>query len=476
MHALHKWDSIGEEYADADLGDKRRSDRLVTIAEALHREPSKGFPRALGSTAELEAFYRFVNNDGFSAADILEPHIEATVARVARAQAVVAIHDTTIFQYSKGRQDLGITNANHYGFAGHMALLVSAGDGLPLGVGYAETVRRTGEKWAKRNREGQRGRVHADDETRESLRWLRGIQSIQGQFAQQADIVHVTDAEGDFFELLSSMNSDAVRFVVRVGQQERNVIAGQVEWSLREVADKVAQQTTRMVTLSERKHPPRTNITKRLRHPDRRARVAKLAIGSTTIALKPTRYSEVKSEAFKVNLVRVWEKRAPKGEPKVEWLLLTTEDVSTNDALLRIVDIYRMRWTIEEYFKALKSGCALERRQLESYEALCKVLALFIPIAYRLLLLRGIERATPAKKASAVLSPTELRILTSVPSNRELGSPKTVGDVLLHIARLGGHIKNNGAPGWQTLAWGYEKLLMLRLGWELAVAEKCDQS
>jgi len=38
-------------------------------------------------------------------------------------------------------------------------------------------------------------------------------------------------------------------------------------------------------------------------------------------------------------------------------------------------------------------------------------------------------------------------------------------------------MKNNGAPGWMTLGRGYEKLLLLRAGWQLAMEhfEKCDQ-
>jgi hypothetical protein len=66
--------------------------------------------------------------------------------------------------------------------------------------------------------------------------------------------------------------------------------------------------------------------------------------------------------------------------------------------------------------------------------------------------------------------------MANAPSNQGLPRPRTIHQALLHIARLGGHIRNNGRPGWQTLAWGYEKLLTLRLGWEIARASKCDQS
>ena len=85
-------------------------------------------------------------------------------------------------------------------------------------------------------------------------------------------------------------------------------------------------------------------------------------------------------------------------------------------------------------------------------------------------------RVAISAKQMKLFSRAELDIMTNAPSNKGLPLPKTIHLALLHIARLGGHIRNNGHPGWQTLAWGYEKLLTLRLGWEIAMASKCDQS
>jgi hypothetical protein len=156
----------------------------------------------------------------------------------------------------------------------------------------------------------------------------------------------------------------------------------------------------------------------------------------------------------------------------VEWVLFTTEKTSTPTELERIVDIYRNRWKIEEYFKALKSGCSLEKRQVESYGALCKVLALFVPIAYRLLLLRGLAKRYPRSAARRAFSQIELELITKSPSNLGRPRPRNVEEAMNCLARLGGHIRNNGSPGWQTLAWGYEKLLAMKLGWEIAMREK----
>src|ERR1044071_9720091 len=152
--------SLVDEFDGADLGDRRRSERLKLIAGQLEQEPAKGFPRALGSDAALEAFYRFINNDGFTAADILSPHIAATAKRAIGAGPVVAVHDTTLVQFSTDRAGLGVTSGHgKYGFVAHVSLLLTERDGLPLGVGHLETLTRTGKKWTKRRRQGQRGYV-----------------------------------------------------------------------------------------------------------------------------------------------------------------------------------------------------------------------------------------------------------------------------------------------------------------------------
>jgi hypothetical protein len=143
-------------------------------------------------------------------------------------------------------------------------------------------------------------------------------------------------------------------------------------------------------------------------------------------------------------VVRAWEPEPPPGEERSEWVLLTTEASSSHGDLERVVDVYRKRWMIEEYFKALKSGCSLEKRQVESYDAPCKVLALFVPIAYRLLLLRGLERIDSNVKATQVFSKIDLELLARAPANSRHTPPRTIADALLHLARLGGHIRNNG--------------------------------
>ena len=474
-------DGVGDEFAGADLGDSRRTSRLLRVAQAIERNPSAGFPQSLESEAELEGFYRLINNDGFEAADLLGPHIAATVRRAREARTTLVIHDTTTVDYSgmSPRDGLGITTGRKtQGFLAHAALMLSEETTLPLGLVHLETITRDGTK--RRDRKDT-ARVMRSDAKRESLRWLRGIEAVETLREGAFEALHITDAEGDFFELLAYLHAQRARFVIRAGQLDR-VVTGKDddETRLRELIDGTRPRAHREIELSARKHhenKPKGKA-KKHRHPERSSRVARVAIGSCSVTLSKTRYSDVDVEPFEINVVRVWESHPQPDEPAMEWVLFTNESVATRADLERVVDLYRRRWTIEEYFKALKSGCSLEKRQIESYDALCKVLAILAPIAYRLLLLRSLARAAPTEPATRLFSVRELTIMARAPSNQKLPPPTTVADALNHLARLGGHLPRNGPPGWMTLGRGYERLIELLLGWRIAEESlsRCDQS
>ena len=175
-----------------------------------------------------------------------------------------------------------------------------------------------------------------------------------------------------------------------------------------------------------------------------------------------------------MNVVRVWEQAPPRGEAPVEWVLLTTDPIATEEQILKIVDRYRARWTIEEYFKALKTGCAYESRQLEDHRSMANALAVFAPIACTLLDLRSEARRVPDAPAEATLTKSQIEVLRAL-GRVPLSEQPTLRDALLAVAALGGHIKWNGDPGWLTLARGYADLMMLTAGWEAAKLQQARE-
>jgi IS4 transposase len=214
--------------------------------------------------------------------------------------------------------------------------------------------------------------------------------------------------------------------------------------------------------------------------PPRRERLASLHFRARTVILPRPHYGDQANKALPatlaVNIVHVFEPTPPSGETPIEWLLATSEPVDTVEQVARVVDWYRARWVIEEYFKVLKTGCAYEKRQLESSHALVNALAVTVPVAVELLTLRTDARRTPDADASTILSSSQISVLRVMQRRHKLPQKPTVRDALLAIAALGGHLKNNGDPGWQTLWRGYEKLLLADAAWSAALLTRSDQS
>lgn len=458
--------TVKGEFDGAALGDQRRNARLLKVAAAVALDPGASFPRAMGSDAELEGFYRFINNDGFSTEAILEPHIRATLERSRQCGTVLVIHDSTFVEVpgSPERGDMGVTTTNNRrGFLAHASLVVDPNGPTPLGIAHLSTLTRTGTKWSARK---DRTRVDRSDKTRESSRWIKAVEAVETIRDGGFEAIHVTDAEGDFFEFLSRMQENDARFVIRAGQLQRGVVADGERESLRAIIDRLRPVVFRKIEVNARSHSPTAGYKTRRKHPSRTARTARLGIAATTVHVEQSRYSHGSGEPFDINVVRVWESDPPDGQAPIEWVLLTTEPVGSKSSLLRIVDIYRKRWVIEDYFKALKTGCSLEKRQVDSYAAMRRVLFLLAPLAYRLLLLRGLSRSAAEQRANLAFDPVDL-LLIGQAQPKPTAPPKTLGDALALLAKMGGHITNNGPPGWITLGAGYEKLLHLKLGFEL---------
>ena len=169
-------------------------------------------------------------------------------------------------------------------------------------------------------------------------------------------------------------------------------------------------------------------------------------------------------EQLELHLVEVTEPNPPAGEQGVRWLLLTTAPIDSAEQVLQIVEWYRRRWLIEEYFKALKSGCRIQERQMESASNMLRILALLVPAAWRLLLLRAIATDAPEAHWSCVLTQLEFTLLTKRLPKARLRGDATVEQVLKAVAKLGGHLPRNGRPGWQSLHAGWQRLSDLVIG------------
>jgi hypothetical protein len=458
---------VATELGRAQMGDPRLAKRAQGMARAILRLPGGSLPAAMGSEAAREAAYRFLSNRRVSLGRVLAPHVEATVERARAAGKVLVISDTTEFKFSSDREGLGMLNGKQrHGFLGHFTIAVSAdGRRVPLGVLEIETLTR-------KTRKGKRDHfARKKDGGRESLRWARCAEAAS-QKLKGIEAIHVMDAEADIYELMAELVQKGRRFIIR-SAQNRAVEDGR----LFETVEASPSRFSREVEISAR--TATSEPRKRRNHPSRPARLAELAVSTRQVTLKKATSSRDPDlpEALVVNVVRVWEPNPPAGQEPIEWRLYTTELVATIEQVEQVVDAYRARWLIEEYFKALKTGCNYERSQLESFEALQNLLGIHAAVAWQLLAIRSAARDQPHRPASSVLSLVQLTVLRLIVRGKPLPQSPTAADVMTAIADLGGHVKSNGLPGWLVLGRGLEELRRAEYLYSRMIpGGSCDQS
>lgn len=488
------------EFGDVDLGDRRRDERAREIFGAWSASPESSLPRAMKGSAGLEGAYRFFNNPLVDSAAVVAPHVRCSWQRAISASTaglwVLAIQDTTEMRFggTMEREGLGDLMNDGDGFYAHTGLLacltkpdgVRATVGIPLGLGGCEILVRPKGRATRPDdvskKEWERARHFADDN--EFLRWERLASDLdEAARSHGVNIIHVADREADEFSWMAKIIERGGRFVIRQ-TKERRLLAGHKTQN-----DEVVEG---LDALLSGQHPIRakrevafetasTSGGRRRRQEARQGRSTELGIYALQTTVRRPSLSRASAETITLNVVIVRELEAPEGQAPIEWRLLTTESIETSADVLRIVDAYRARWLIEEYFKAIKSGCSYEKLQLETLHGLKIALSFCFAIAWHMLLLRTIARDAPNVPARAVMTIAQMTVLLAIaampknPWSVKLRDNPDVTDVLYAVARMGGHIKNNGAPGWMTLARGFQELGRVTLAQQL-FAPRSDQS
>ena len=455
-----------KEFGNVDLGDRRLNSRLVKMADAAARNPSRGFPRMMSSDAELEATYRFFNNPRITPKKILASHSGCSASRCKEHSKVWIAHDTTEFRFGgeSQREGLGRIKGLSSGFHGHFSLAVVPGEardtlGL-LNVELVNDTKKIGGRSVKARRE-------ASD--RQSKRWEDGVERCAELLGKKCQGIHIMDREADSYPLWAFMVESKQDFVIRVSWN-RKIVCEQTNinklFDLLDEKEGEPWVLKRNVRISARGRPV-GNPKYKKKHPKRPARNAKLGIRAMPVTVKRTIASDEDApESLDLHVVHICEIKPPADHPPIEWHLITTLPIDTKEQVAEIVDAYRGRWIIEEYFKALKTGCSFEKRQLESYDALALALALLSPVAWRLLRLKTLNRESPTIPASKIMTRVQLEILKEKARDPLPDNP-TVEDVFFAIARLGGFLKHNKVPGWQTIGYGFHELLSMEVGWHV---------
>lgn len=175
-----------------------------------------------------------------------------------------------------------------------------------------------------------------------------------------------------------------------------------------------------------------------------------------------------------VNAVLVEEVDAPAHVEPLRWVLLTTEPVASADEARQVVRYYELRWRIEDYHKAWKSGVGVERQRFQSAENLERRLVITAFLAVRLLQLREVLHTVGEDKqvsCDTILSEDEWKVLWV--STKRSAPPERAPSIrwaCLALAKLGGFTdtKRTGRPGWDTMWHGWYRLQERLEGYQMS--------
>jgi hypothetical protein len=451
-----------EEFGRAELGDPRRTKRLIEIAVARALKPSVSLPQCFEERTKLEAMYDFCDNEHVKREKIMESHRKATTERIKKESVVLAVQDTTYVDYTHHPQTTGLgilSDKNHQGMLLHTTLAVTP-EREPLGLIDQQIIYRDPGEYGKSEERKKR-----PIEEKESYKWLESLErtaEVQKECAE-TKIVSVGDRESDIYDLFQCSQTLKQDILVRgawnrlVDHEEKylfNYLENQ------EVSGEITLEIPKQGT--------------------REARQAKLTVRHAEVKLKPPAYRGSEHlPLIEVSAVLAQEQATPNGVKAIDWLLLTTVKVENFANACERLEWYRTRWIIEIYHKVLKSGCQIENRQFETASRLERYLAIDSVVAWRILGLTFQSRETPDISCEAFLERAEWQALfcyihkTQKPPKK----PPTLKEAAQWIAKLGGFLgrKCDGHPGVTVMWRGFQRLSDLVSFW-LVLNPSCNMA
>jgi hypothetical protein len=458
--------NLGEAmFADAKLGDRRRSKRLAVIFEQLRKHPGGTLPHKLKSPADLKALYRFCASKGATHNAIIDPLREYALGQVnPEADTVLILHDATELDFTSRRSladQLGqIGTGGGRGYICHNSLAVAEDEGEVLGLTNQILHQRADVP------ENETLPESRERESRESLLWLRGTAGLP----EARRFVDVCDQGADTFEFLEHEFLSKRRFVIR-SKRRRCVYLGHEECGPRRP---LAQQVEQLPQLGH-------STVKVQAQTGRRARKAKVVVqaGPVLVPRPHARHGKYQGLTMPLWVVRVFEPKPPRGEKSLEWVLLTNHPVTTFAVAMRVIGWYESRWIIEELHKAMKTGCGIQNMQFTATSRLEPMIAVLSAVAVTLLNLRAASRREDAatRPATDVISVEYVQVLSGW-RYHSVRSDLTIHEFFYALARLGGHQnrKRDKRPGWLVLWRGWMTLHAMLDGAEAVSRKKCGQT
>lgn len=442
---------INQEMKTLELPDERLENRTRKIIYDFSQNPTASIPEFCGDQAATKATYNYCKNKAVGPTALVAAHHQATLERIKAGdyERILAIQDTTEYNFNHhpATQGLGpLDKPEVKGFFAHSTLAVTT-EGLPLGL-LAQQV------WVRAENEPPKAKDRPIEQ-KESYKWLVGLHQSSHDLPAEVQVVQVSDQESDIFEYFVEPRPHNVELLVRA-------------YHARGVVDE--QQDIRATLWTS---PVRGKVEVEVRQTkERPGRLAICQVYYKRVKIRPPKKRaglppDLKPVTLSAILIR--EMSPPEGVEGLEWLLLTSLAVLNFDQACQIIQYYTCRWLVERFHFVLKSGCALESRQLRQADRLHRFLALANIVAWRLLWLTYLGRGQPNLPCTVAFEDYEWQALYAYIHKTAIvpNEPPTLQQVTLWLAKLGGFLgrKGDGYPGVKVLWRGWQRLFDIARTW-----------
>jgi hypothetical protein len=440
------------------FGDERLRRVGARLLEAMSEQPTTCVHALANDRNEALSFGRFLDHDAVSHGEMLTTAARFTGQRAA-GRDVLAIQDTTEFNFpthAGSKRGFGRSgNDRDLGLFLHPTIAVDAATGGMIGLVGAQIINRTGPK--------VKNPKPRPIEDKESFRWLLAAEEASDVLAGAASITVVADRESDIYEQFAR-RPEGVHLLTRAAR-DRNLPDAE---RLFETIDAWPEQHRETIDLPEL--------------PGRRARAACLALRFGAVSLcRPATVDKKLAARVDLFVVDVVEVDAPAGVEPLHWRLLTTHAVTTVEQAKQIVTWYRLRWTIEQVFRTLKSAAVqMDQSQITEARRFVKLAVVGLIGAVRIMqIVIGRDGRTEQSMADAI-DPAHEPALAALNGRLEgrtekLKNPHPVASLAWFawiVGRLGGwsgYTSRGYRPaGPKTIARGLVRLDGFLQGWALA--------
>jgi Transposase DDE domain len=377
------------------FGDARRAAVGTQLIERATATGSLVIRKLGGTRAGELAIHRFLAAPSVTCKEMLGILAERTIA-AARSQRLVVAQDTTEINFAgraANRRGLGPAGDGvSAGFFIHPLIAIDSETEAVVGLLDAHI-------WTRNEAIEPAPRRPRAIEDKESMRWLSGVERAGELLTDAASVVVVGDRESDIYSCFARRPA-AVDLIVRAAQDRatEHACEGPVEdASLFASAAAWPELTPMLVKVAPR----------RIGDP---GRVATVALRAGPVSIKRPRhgFAKIDPETVSMTLVEAREIDPPTNEEPLHWRLLTSIEVGDADAAREIVRLYRLRWRIEEMFRALKSdGMRLEETQIHEARRLFKLAVVGLAAACRTIQLVDARNGSP-RPATDVIDPISL--------------------------------------------------------------------